>query len=98
MQGWYAIGGGRNRSQDHCTGLSGYGPAGFLYKNLALPLPSAIPSDKQGYLHFTWSTIGFVDYAWIKNTLGEAWVRNPTTVGVPPLPLPPPPVDPGWDV
>lgn len=91
QQGWHAIGGGRSRNQDHCVGLSGYGPADMLYKFLGQPMPGGVSFPPICYLLFTWSTIGVVDPVWIKNTLGEAWVRNPTTVGVPPLPLPPAP-------
>ncbi len=95
-QGWFTTGSGTGRSQDHCVGLSGYGPAGFLYKMLALPVPSGLSADQDGYLLFTWSTLGFVTYKWLMNSSNEMHVRNPTTIGVPPLPLPPPPVPPDW--
>lgn len=98
--GWYAIGGGKFPNTDHCVSVCGYGSAEYLYSQLGLPLPVALPGNKTGYLVFTWSTIGFVDHDWIMGTCEEAWVRNPTTVGVPPLPgpgptpPPPPPVPP----
>ncbi len=92
VQGWFAIGGrpGQFPNTDHCTGLSGYGPAEWLYQQLGVPMPSQL-AGKKGYLHFTWSTIGFVDHDWIMSTVVEAWVRNPTNIGVPPFVLPTPP-------
>lgn len=93
--GWFALGTGqRYRNTDHCVALCGYGPAGWLYEQLKVPLPSALKADQQGYLLFTWGTIGFVDHAWIMSTCVEAWLRQPTTVGVPPLPPPTPPTPP----
>lgn len=92
QQGWYAFGGKKGSGSDHCTGLSGYGTAGYCFQQLGVPLPSGVDANKPScYLHFTWSTIGVVDHAWLMNTCTEAWVRNPTTVGVPPIPDPPPP-------
>lgn len=89
QQGWFALGDGRTyRSTDHCTGLSGYGTAGYLYSLLGVPLPSGVDGNLMGYLHFTWATIGFVTHAWLMSTCTEAWVRSPTTVGVPPIPDP----------
>ncbi len=96
-QGWYATGGspGQFGNTDHCVALCGYGPTAWLFQQLNVPMPAGLPSS--GYLLYTWSTIGFVDHAWIMSTVTEAWVRNPTTVGNPPLtpptppPLPPPP-------
>ena len=93
MQGWYAVGGspGQFPNLDHCTSLCGYGPAGWLYQQLGVTLPSALSASKTGYLHFTWSTIGFVDYAWLMSTVGEAWLRTPTTILPNPTPTPIPP-------
>lgn len=89
-QGWYSVGGTRYRSTDHCVSLAGYGTAAYLYQRLGVALPSGLPGTKLGYLLFTWSTIGFVDFAWLMGTCQEAWVRDPSTVGVPPLPSPTP--------
>ncbi len=94
-QGWYAVGNGTNNNQDHCVGLGGYGTAEWLYKQLGVAMPSALVG-MSGYLLFTWSTLGFVDFTWVRTTLGEAWVRHPTTVGVPPLPAPNPPAPLDW--
>lgn len=99
QQGWYKFGGGSFRNTDHCTSLSGYGTAGYLFGQLGVPVPSGVDPNKPNcYLHFTWSTIGVVDHDWLMGTCTEAWVRSPTTVGVPPLPDPKPdPLDPnGW--
>ena len=96
QDGYYALT-SRNYSSDHSTTLCGYGPVEYCYQQLGLPVPSGIPANTPGYLHYTWSTIGFVTHAWIMGATDEAWVRNPTTVGVPPLapPIPPkPPVAP----
>lgn len=92
QQGWFAVGGRPMQfpNTDHAVGLSGYGPAKFLFEQIKAPLPAALPADKQGYLLFTWGTIGFVDQQWIMSTCVEAWVRNPTTPGQSPAPVPPP--------
>lgn len=67
VNGWYAIGGSLDQypNEDHCVGLCGYGPAAWLYQQLNLPLPSGVPATATGYLLFTWSSIGFVDHAWL---------------------------------
>jgi hypothetical protein len=90
-QGWYALGGGNYPNTDHSVALCGYGSAQFLYSKLGVPLPSGLSATTTGYLLYTWSTIGFVDHPWLLGTCTEAWVRQPTTVGVPPLPDPVPP-------
>ncbi len=96
FMGWYATGKGRFPNTDHCVALCGYGSAEYLYKQLNVPLPSAL-AGKSGYLLFTWNTIGFVDHDWLMSTCVEAWVRNPTTPGqapTPPTPVPPVPPTP----
>lgn len=93
-QGWCVTGNKGGRNTDHSVSLAGYGPAGFLYEQLGVSLPSSLTATTPGYLLFTWSTIGFVDHAWIMGTCAEAWIRNPTTVGVPPLAPPVPPTPP----
>jgi hypothetical protein len=89
--GWGASGGrpGQFSNEDHCVALCGYGPSAALFQALGAPVPSAFPAS--GYMLFTWATIGVVDHAWIMSTVGEAWLRNPTTAGVTPAPTPPPP-------
>jgi hypothetical protein len=91
--GWFALS-TSNRRTDHSTSLCGYGTADWLYQQLGVALPSGLPGSTFGYLQYTWSTIGFVTHKWIMGTVDEAWVRNPTTVGVPPLPAPTPPTPP----
>lgn len=82
--GWYSLG-GQARGSDHCVSICGYGTADWLYGELGVSLPEKIPPDTPGYLCYTWSTIGFVDSAWIKGNIKEAWVRTPTTIGIPPI-------------
>jgi hypothetical protein len=97
--GWSATGGrpGQFGNIDHCVCLCGYGLAGDLFKLLGVNLPPPLSSSAAGYLLFTWSTIGFVDIAWILSCTAEAYVRNPSTVFDPPAPTPtpPPPAPPG---
>jgi hypothetical protein len=94
QQGWFALGGSKMSNYDHCVGLAGYGPAEWLFGQLGVPCPTSLTASQAGYLLFTWSTIGFIDHPWLMSTCSEAWVRTPTTVGVPPLPAPPaPPLD-----
>ena len=107
--GWVAVGGkpGQFNNEDHCVALAGFGTAQYLFSQLQVPLPSTLQPTQAGYLLYTWKTIGFVDHAWIMSTVGEAWVRSPTTTivgtGTPtldpplnpqpsPLPVPPAPV------
>jgi hypothetical protein len=95
QQGWYALQKGRSGQSDHCTGLGGFGPADYLYKQLGVAMPSGVSFPPMCYLFFTWSTLGIVSHDWIMGCVDEAHVRNPTTVGVPPLPAPTPvgPID-----
>lgn len=93
QDGYYALS-ARNYSSDHSTTLCGYGTVEYCYSQLGLPVPSGIPAGTRGYLHYTWSTIGFVTQAWVNGATDEAWVRNPTTVGIPPLSPPVPPMPP----
>ena len=90
QQGWWITGSQNDFNTDHCVALCGYGTADYLYKQLNVPLPSGLSASTTGYLLYTWSTIGFVDHAWIMGTCAEAWLRNPTTIGNPPLPNPGP--------
>ena len=88
--GWHAQG-GRGGGSDHCVALCGYGRADWLYGELGVPVPTGLKAETEGYLLYTWSTIGFVDYAWVKAYVTEAWLRVPTTIGEPPLSPPHPP-------
>jgi len=91
QMGWHAFGRSNGRSTDHCVSLSGYGTAAYCFQALGVPLPTGVDPNKPDCYHlYTWSTIGVVDFAWIQGTCAEAWTRQPTTVGVPPLPGPHP--------
>jgi hypothetical protein len=93
--GWYVTGNTHSPNTDHCVPILGFGPAGYLYEQINTPLPAALKPDQQGFLVFTWSTIGFVDFNWVQGTVVESYVRNPTTVGfTPPTPQPPAPPTP----
>lgn len=91
--GWWSIRNIPGGREDHAVALCGFGPASYLYGELGLPVPEGLPADKQGYLLFTWSTIGFVSHDFLLGSVDEAWVRVPTTVGeTPKPPVPPTPV------
>lgn len=98
QQGWYATGGepGAYSNEDHCVALLGYGPAAWLYAQLGsvyagVQMPPSLDPTMTAYLLFTWSTIGVVDHDWLMSTVGEAWLRVPTT---PQLAPPSPPLSP----
>ncbi len=88
--GWYAFGGRSFPNTDHCVSLHGYGKAKDLFAALGVALPSGVDPNKICYFLYTWNTIGVVDYAWLMNTMVEAWVRNPTIMDLQPPPPPPP--------
>lgn len=88
--GWYTISTGTFGSEDHCVATSGYGSAEYLFGQLGVAVPSGLDPTTIGYLLFTWSTIGFVTHGWLMGTVGEAWLRNPTTTGQAPAPTPAP--------
>lgn len=107
QDGWTAFGGspGQFSSEDHCVGCYAYGPTAWLAQQIqsvygvTVALTGNAPTN--GYIVYTWSTVGIVDHAWIMSTVGEAWLRTPTTLvnGVPevgptppPTPVPTPPV------
>jgi len=93
--GWYALKRGDFPTLDHCVGLSGYGRANFLFELLNTALPTQVPPTQEGYLLFTWGTVGFVTHDWLMGCCGEAWVRVPTTPGTGPTP-PTPNTLPPW--
>lgn len=86
--GWSAFYHRQYPSTDHCVSLSGYGPTSELFKALGVSVPAGAPAN--GYLLFTWNTIGVIDHPWLLGTCVEAWVRNPTTTGLGPIPPNPP--------
>ena len=81
--GWSAFGGtvGQFPNLDHCVSLCGYGPTPWLAQQLGVVVPPGAPAN--GYLLFTWNSIGFVDHVWVMSCCGEAWLRNPTTITSP---------------
>lgn len=101
--GWHAFGGTPQQftNEDHCVALCGYGTAAWLFQQLGVALPSGVDGTKVCYLLFTWSSIGVVDHDWIMSTVGEAWLRNPSSLtngmALPnpgPVPVPPTPPTP----
>jgi hypothetical protein len=84
MSGWAIYGVPTAQLEDHCASLCGYGPLGALvglferYGN-NVNVPSDMPSGLC-YAMFTWGSIGIVDWQSLMNIIGEAWVRNPTTI------------------
>jgi hypothetical protein len=86
--GWYVTGNTHDQNTDHEVTILGFGPAKWLYEQISAPLPAALSPDKQGFLVFTWSTIGFVDHDWVKGTVVECFLPNPTTIGFSPNPQP----------
>jgi hypothetical protein len=91
--GWFSLS-ARNHNTDHCVAIAGYGEAGWIFEQLKIALPSGLTASTIGYALYTWATIGFVTPEWINGTTDEAMVRDPTNVGVPPLPDPTPPTPP----
>lgn len=95
--GWFATGGRPNQfpNEDHCVSLAGFGPAQTLYSALNVALPTGLAPGEEGYLLFTWDTLGFVSHKWLMSTCAEAYIRNPAgTVDKKPVPNPGPGPDP----
>lgn len=89
--GWYAAGGpskgrawrifGDSLSEDHCVGIWNYGASADLFNALRTAVPTGFPA--KAYHVYTWASVGVVDHPWLMSTVGEAWLRNPTTIGLP---------------
>jgi hypothetical protein len=82
--GWATWGLAAGQPENHCASLCGYGPLailvdGFEQHGVNVNLPPGMPSGLC-YAMFIWGSIGIVDGQSLMNILGEAWVRNPTTV------------------
>lgn len=88
--GWWIVKPVPGGRYDHCVSLCGYGSAKFCFDALNMELPSGLEPDQQGYLLFTWGSIGFVSHDWLVNAVDEAYVRTPTCDGVRPNPEPRP--------
>ena len=80
QNGWDATEFTRDGNVDHCTGLSGYGPSGWLAQQLGVGLPRGVAPATPGYAMFTWSSIGIIDVPSMVAITGEAWLRTPTTI------------------
>ena len=89
-QPWFATGYIQDSNEDHCVSLFGYGPITWLASQLGVTLQAGVDGTKLGYALFTWSTVGLIDEPSLMAIIGEAWVRNPTTVEVGPEPAPNP--------
>lgn len=113
INGWFLTTNQPDSGEDHCVAFCGFGTAPqFLsamnaaYPGLNLALPANVSTTDLGVALYTWSTIGWVDFACVGNMTSEAWYQSPPTVqtgnnppqtvGVtvvtdPPVPPPPPP-------
>ena len=89
--GWFATGFKPDQNLDHDTELFGYGPIEWLAQCLGVPVPAGMIGLGMGYALFTWGTVGVIDAPSLQAIVGEAWLRNPTTVIVGSAP---PPADP----
>jgi hypothetical protein len=70
--------------QSHCASLCGYGALTeladlFESHGVRVNVPPGMPTGLC-YATFTQGSIGIVDRQSLMNILGEAWVRNPTTI------------------
>lgn len=94
--GWVGYGWQPDNNEDHCVGLCGFGAASDLIKlfsnyGVTITLPSAMSASTPCVALFTWNSIGLVELASVRNVMGEAWVRTPTTAQQPaPTPTPTP--------
>ena len=84
MSGWATCGLLGGQPENHCASLCGYGPLAalvglFAQHGVNVNSPPGMPMGLC-YAMFTWGSIGIVDQQSLMNILGEAWVRNPTTI------------------
>jgi hypothetical protein len=80
--GWFATGFTTDPNLDHDTELFGYGTIAWLAECLGVAVPAGVDGTKPGYALFTWSSVGVIDAPSLQAIVGEAWLRNPTTVVV----------------
>lgn len=99
--GWFGVNFQPDNNIDHCVSLAGFGTVTDCAKLLNVGVPSGVDGTQRGYLLFTWDTIGVITQNSMKAITAEAWLRNPTTLGViiptptpTPTPTPPPPPPP----
>lgn len=95
--GWFGTGWSKDNNEDHCVGAWGFGKASDLYANLfKTPVPTGLDPDTFVILVYTWMTVGVIDWPSFQATVGEAWLRNPTSPQmVPVVPTPAPTPTPG---
>lgn len=82
--GWAIHGLPTGQPEDHWASLCGYGPLPALVDlfeqcGVNVDVPSGMPAGLC-YAMFIWNSIGIVDRQSLINIMGEAWVRNPTTI------------------
>ena len=94
QNGWMVLTCKKSRALDHCVGLCGYGPLAYLCGLCGVPLPGGVDPSIFCYLLYTWGCVGIVSEAALWNMTGEAWVRIPASIAVPPYGPPVPPVPP----
>ena len=80
QNGWFATGFKTDPNLDHDTELVGYGTIAWLAECFGVPLPSTVDGTKPAYALFTWGTVGIIDAPSLEAIVGEAWLREPTTV------------------
>jgi hypothetical protein len=78
--GWFASGFKTDTNYDHDTELLGYGDVSWLAQCLGVAVPAGVDGAMTGYALFTWGTVGIIDAPSLGAIVGEAWLRNPTTV------------------
>jgi len=95
--GWWGVNFHRDQNIDHCVNLCGYGPASFLANYFKTSLPGGVGANDPCVALYTWASTGILRLSDMVAITAEAWIRNPTTVGLaPPTPTPPtPPPIPG---
>jgi hypothetical protein len=80
--GWFATGFSKDTNEDHDTELFGYGTIAWLAECFGVSVPAGVDGSKPGYALFTWGTVGIIDDPSLQAIVGEAWLRNPTTIVV----------------
>lgn len=80
VNGWFATGFKKDKNEDHCVSLCGYGTISWLAQQLKVIVPKKINAAASGYAMFTWSSIGIIDVPSLLAITGEAWVRHPSTI------------------
>jgi hypothetical protein len=82
--GWAIWGLAAGQPENQWASLCGYGPLAILVDafeqhGVNVNLPPGMPLGLC-YAMFIWGSVGIVDGQSLMNIIGEAWVRNPTTI------------------